>query len=270
MNIEKVVKKIQRGIRLKVKSAKKDGVVLGLSGGLDSTVVGKLCFNALGADRVYGVMLPLDYPLLDKNRDTTGIDFLEFKNLEEMPLSHFIHQFSKYTFHFKDKLTKGNLIARIRMCILYGIANEKNLLVAGTSNKSELLIGYFTKFGDGASDFLPIGDLYKTEVIEVAKYLKIPENIINKKPSAGLWEGQTDEDEIGMSYELLDKILNEIYKPLFDRGYEKAINRVAKELEIDIKTVWKVANLIDSSYHKRKPPKTIPLRRGVESKIIGE
>jgi len=272
MNIEKVVKRIERGIRLKVKNTKKDGIILGLSGGLDSAVVCKLCANAIDNHKVWVILMP-------RVKDQDYKDAIKLTQYLDVPsaikpiggiCTDLLSALDKDFNHREEKIAIANLKPRLRMIILYFFANINNLLVAGTSNKSEILIGYFTKFGDGASDFLPIGDLYKTEVIEVAKYLKIPENIINKKPSAGLWEGQTDEEEIGIDYETLDKILNEIYKPLFDRGYEKAIKRVAEKLNVDIKTVWKVANLIDSSYHKRKPPKTIPLRRGVESKIIGE
>ncbi len=106
-----------------------------------------------------------------------------------------------------DQLTIGNLKARIRMSIIYYYANSKNYLVSGTGNKSEILIGYFTKHGDGACDIEPIGDLYKTDVFELAKSMEVPDEIINKPPRAGLWTNQTDEDEIGMSYENLDKIL---------------------------------------------------------------
>ena len=105
------------------------------------------------------------------------------------------------------KLAEANLKPRLRMITLYYFANKLNYLVAGTSNRSELKIGYFTKYGDGGADILPLGNLLKNQVKELAKYLDIPEKIINKPPSAGLWVGQTDEKEIGMSYNLLDKYL---------------------------------------------------------------
>ncbi|MEM4292452.1 MAG: NAD(+) synthase, partial [Archaeoglobaceae archaeon] len=127
---------------------------------------------------------------------------------------------------------------RIRMTINYFFANKLQRLVVGTGNKSEIMVGYFTKYGDGAVDFNPIGDLYKTEVFEVAKFLGVPENIIKKKPTAGLYVGQTDEDEIGMSYAELDEIL-------------KAIE---KGIKMENEKFKRVLSLIRASEHKRKLP----------------
>ena len=136
------------------------------------------------------------------------------------------------------------------MSIIYFYANSKNYLVCGTGNKSEISIGYFTKYGDGACDIEPIGDLYKTDVYELAKYLEVPQEIIDKPPRAGLWNNQTDEDEIGMTYKLLDQILY--------RQVEKDLdaNSIAKELDIEVDEVNDVINRVKRNEHKNKVPES--------------
>ena len=138
----------------------------------------------------------------------------------------------------------ANLKARIRMCILYAIANEEGRLVAGTSNKSEILVGYFTKYGDGASDFAPIGDLYKSQVRMLAQKIGIPEKIIEKKPSANLLPGQYDEEEIGVPYDILDRILY---------GFELNLSteRIAQILDVDESLVSRIYSLYLATRHKR-------------------
>ena len=148
----------------------------------------------------------------------------------------------------ENKTASGNLMARIRMCLLYYHANLSNMLVAGTGNKSEILCGYFTKYGDGGCDFLPIGDLYKTQVRELAEYMGIPGAIMEKVPSAGLWHGQSDEEELGITYELLDKILIELH------DNELEIPGVSEKLKIEKEVVERVEDLIKSSEHKRQMP----------------
>jgi NAD+ synthase len=138
-------------------------------------------------------------------------------------------------------------MTRARMIVLFHQAKLMNRIVMGTSNKSELLIGYFTKFGDGGADFYPIGDLYKTEVKELAKNIGIPENLIEKVPTAGLWVGQTDEGEMGISYENLDVILLGIELGLTS---EEIVNKTG----LDPKLVDSVWNKHRTSVHKRKMP----------------
>ena len=136
------------------------------------------------------------------------------------------------------------------MSIIYFYANSKNYLVSGTGNKSEILIGYFTKYGDGACDIEPIGDLYKTDVYQLAKYLEIPQEIIDKPPRAGLWNNQTDEDEIGMTYELLDKILYRFIEKDIDA------NSIADELDIEVDDVNDIINRVNRNKHKSKVPES--------------
>ena len=186
-----------------------EGVVIGLSGGVDSSTVAALCVRALGKEKVIGLILP-----------ERGVSKLQdVQDAEELarqlrikthihPLNDILDVFVR-TVPFVDsnKSALGNVKARIRMMLLYCYANACNYRVAGTGNKSELHVGYFTKYGDGGVDFLPIGDLTKTEVRELARHLGIPHSIVDKTPTAGLWRGQTDESEMGLTYEQLDKII---------------------------------------------------------------
>ncbi|PIV68344.1 MAG: NAD(+) synthetase, partial [Euryarchaeota archaeon CG01_land_8_20_14_3_00_38_12] len=152
------------------------------------------------------------------------------------------------TIHNKMKKKEmGNIHARTRMIVLYYFANKNNYLVVGSGNKTELLMGYFTKYGDGACDIMPLGDLYKTQVRELAKHLKIPEKIINKTPRAGLWKGQTDESELGIKYEILDQILYDMEKGLKN-------NEIVKSVGVEISEVKRIKNIVNSTKHKRKMP----------------
>lgn len=261
-NIKKIIKEIENRIKKTVKKARKDGVVLGLSGGLDSAVTCKLCVNALGNNKILPLLMPSirnqDYHDAIKFIEVIDVPRMVIKPLWEIDILNVLDNDFEYR---QEKIALGNLKARMRMIFLYFFANVESLLVAGTGNKSELSVGYFTKYGDGACDFLPIGDLYKTEVREIAKELQIPQDIIDKVPSAGLWEGQTDEEEIGLKYELLDRILMEINNKYFlDLGYEKAVNSIAHKANVNIEDVLKVINLMESTSHKRKTPEIIRLR----------
>jgi len=141
----------------------------------------------------------------------------------------------------------GNVAARCRMIVLFHHAWLMDRVVMGTSNKSELLTGYFTKFGDGGADFCPIGDLYKTEVRQLAREIGIPEAIIDKAPSAGLWQGQTDEEEMGITYEDLDQVLFGFERSLGDEA-------VAAETSVPLDTVRRIRAMHLGTVHKRKMP----------------
>jgi len=169
----------------------------------------------------------------------TGINFLVFP--VGLPCDYFNN-----TPWQQNRLAKANNQARARMTTLYSYANSKKALVVGTSNRTELLLGYFTKYGDGASDLLPLASLYKTEVLEVSKWLKLPKKILKKKPTAGLWRGQTDEKELGLSYKKIDEIL----KAKFDEG--KSEKTLIKKFSK--RNYSKVRNLIEKNAHKRKRP----------------
>lgn len=214
MNLGSAIKKIEIEIKNYVKDKK---AIIGISGGLDSAVVAALCSRALGKENVFGVLMPYG------DQDTKGAKFVsDYLGIDyrEINIKDIV---DKFDFLELDKISKGNVKARVRMTVLYSFANQLNGLVIGTSNKSEIETGYITKYGDGGVDIESIGDLYKTEVFKMAKLLKIPEKIIKKKPSAELYDGQTDEGEIGASYTEIDAILKreinsgEIYEKIQTR-----------------------------------------------------
>ncbi|NJE05622.1 NAD+ synthase [Thermococcus sp. M36] len=240
------VERITQFIREKVEEASVDGVVVGVSGGIDSATVAHLAVRALGKGGVLGLIMPYyeNSDLEDAKLVCESLG-IEYKVVNIRPI---VDSFVAALGFKPDKRSLGNIMARTRMVLLYAHANAMNRLVLGTSNRSEVLTGYFTKWGDGASDYAPLINLYKTEVWEIAKLLGVPERVIKKKPSAGLWEGQTDEDELGISYRLLDEILWR----MVDLGKEKA--EIAEELKIPLERVEYVERLIKGSEHKRRLP----------------
>ncbi len=206
-------------------------VVIGLSGGIDSSVVAFLATEALGADKVHVIMSPSDSNTSEDLELAKRV--AKILNLKSYVFSiePMLEAFQKSTNNlYSSQYSTGNLKARIRMSLLYGEANEIGGIVLGTGNKTELMIGYFTKYGDGGVDLLPIGDLYKTEERELAKHIGVPQEIIDRPPTAGLWEGQTDEEEIGITYEVLDKILKAIEDDASLDGFESADVEKVKEM----------------------------------------
>lgn len=238
----KVIKKLILWLKQQADQAKAKGVVFGLSGGIDSSVVAALCKKAFPKKH-----LALILPCFSSQQDIDDANLVveKFKlNFKIVDLKDVFLKFCEILdVDPKSKeLSVVNIKPRLRMITLYHFANKLNYLVVGTGNKSELTMGYFTKYGDGGVDLLPLGDFTKTEVKEAAKLLGIPERIINKPPSAGLWEGQTDESEMGITYDKLDKIINYI--------------ETKKSSEnIDKKLVLKVVNTKNKNTHKLFPPK---------------
>ena len=241
----KLTYRITDWIREKAKEADAEGVVVGMSGGLDSSVVAVLCKKAF-PDTTLGLILPCFSLKEDVEHARMVAKKFEIET-KEIDLSNifksFLNTLEAREYDVEGKKSEmdipvANLKPRLRMICLYYFANKLNYLVVGTGNKSELSVGYFTKYGDGAVDILPLGDLLKTEERELAQELDIPEAIIDKVPSAGLWEGQTDESELGMSYEELDKTLLAIESGDFSG--------------CDQKSVKKVTRMIDISRHKRE------------------
>ena len=243
LNYEKLTSDIQKWIKEYLASAGAKGLVLGLSGGIDSSVIAALSVNAIGKENVLGLGLPCESIPQDLEDARAiakhlGITFII------SDLTSVYKEFLKVlpTQIKSNKIAQTNIKPRLRMTMLYYMGQSLgNYLVAGTGNRSEIAIGYFTKYGDGGVDFEPIGALYKSEVREMARVLGIPDKIINKPPSAGLWEGQTDEDEIGLTYDLLDEIL---YKTDHYLGFE----------DLNEKDVKKVINMMKSAEHKTKMP----------------
>ncbi len=227
-----------------------DGIVIGLSGGIDSTLAAYLACEAIGKDKVFGITMPSSTTPTEDN--VHGIEIAERLGIEytQVAIDGILNEFLSMTQLEENNLAIGNLKARIRMSIIYYHANAKNYLVCGTGNRSEILIGYFTKHGDGACDMEPIGDLYKTDVYKLSEFLNIPHEILDKPPRAGLWTNQTDEDEIGMSYDLLDRILY-LYS---ERNLKN--EEIAQELEIPIEDVDMIITKVIRSEHKSKVPES--------------
>jgi len=226
------------------------GIVVGLSGGIDSAVTASICVKAIGPEKVMGLLLfekkSTESPDSRDARELARklkIETLEFQ-IDEV--------FDSFLAHFpikpKDKVTAGNLKARIRMASLYFIANAKNLLVAGTGDRSEDLIGYFTKYGDGGVDFLPIAHLYKTQVRNLGRHLGLPSQILNKPSSPNLWEGHKATDEIPLDYNILDLALI----CLFDLKMQP--KEAAVVLGIEVEKLEEIVRLYNASAHKRAYP----------------
>lgn len=236
--MEKIKQKI---INFIIKKAEGKPVVLGLSGGIDSTVVAYLAAQAIGKEKVFGLIMPSKTNTKEDEKLAILVSNILEIEYDVINIENILASYQQSCDYFKNKLNSGNLKARIRMSILYGLAGASKSLVLGTGNKSEISIGYFTKHGDAACDLLPLGDLYKTQVRELAKYLKVPAAIINREPTAGLWVGQTDEKEMGISYKLLDQILLAL-------SHKKNLKCFDP---IDVQLVQKY---IDRSEHKRRLP----------------
>jgi NAD+ synthase len=198
---------IEQLIRYAFWSSESSGIVIGMSGGIDSSVAATFCCRAIGGNRVLGLILP---SIVTREEDITDAEELcrtlgmEYRTFGVDPL---LAGFATIPGYEESPYLRGNLMARIRMTVLYYFANRDNRIVCGTSNRTEYLIGYCTKFGDNAADIQPIIHLYKTDVYRIAEELRIPDSIRNKIPSAGLWEGQSDEQEIGLSYPIIDEAL---------------------------------------------------------------
>ncbi len=180
-------------------------VVIGVSGGVDSALALTLVAKALGKEKVLPMCLPY------KNQDMADAKLIINWNgyaseYQEINIQKIVDD-TVNLLSIDDDLRRGNVMARTRMIVLFDTAKKLDGIVCGTENKSEHFLGYFTRFGDSASDIEPIASLYKTEVLQMAKELGLPEIFYTKKPSAGLWEGQSDEDEMGFSYEVADKVL---------------------------------------------------------------
>jgi len=202
--------KIENMIRHTLWSSGRSRIVIGISGGIDSAVAAGLSAKAIGGENVYGYMLPSDVTLNEDIEDGEAL-CKKFKiNFSVVPIKEIQKAFETLPGYQETDYLRGNLMARIRMTTLYYFANRDNALVCGTSNRSEYLLGYSTKHGDDSADIQPILHLLKKDVRKVASEIGVPEEIIDKKPSAGLYKGQSDEEELGFSYDTIDRVVENL------------------------------------------------------------
>jgi NAD+ synthase len=251
-----VEEKIKGFIKDYVEKSKANGIVLGLSGGIDSCTAAALSALAIGGDKVLGLLLPEKETYNKKDLEDAKLVAEKFGlKTETIDITPALEAIQKTipVFNPEDKLCKGNLKARLRMLYLYYYANRLNLIVCGSSDKSETMIGYFTKWGDVAADIAPLMDLYKTQVRKLAKHIGLPEEIVHKPSSPALWPGQMAEEEIGIKYELLDLIL-------YGLEHFMKTEEIARQLSLEKATVDKVKERWKHMEHKRRMPLTTKIQ----------
>lgn len=260
IDVEKTTEKIASFIREQIENSGLKGAVVAVSGGIDSAVTLALTARALSPERVRALTLPERD--ITPDRDIADVislvrslgvtcDTLEITHVmdvmrETLPL-----------YDPDDLVAFGNVKARVRMILSYHYANTLGYMVMGTSNRTEWMTGYFTKYGDGGVDLMPLADLYKNQIRQLAVHLGIPEGIIEKAPSGGLWPGQTDEEELGIDYDTLDLILSGM-----DEGMPEA--EVADALDVDLALVEGVFKRVKANEHKRRIPTVLRLRTSFE------
>jgi len=238
-------------IKREIKKRESQGVVIGMSGGIDSSLTTVLAVKALGNQQVFGLILP-DSSVTPKTDTKNAIDLAKSLRIKYKIIE--LNKIKKQIVNGlpKNKMARANLLVRLRMSLLYYYATVMNRLVLGTGDKSEMMLGYFTKYGDGGADLFPIADLYKTEVRSLAQYLGIPAKIIDKKSSARLWKGQTTEEEIGIKYEEIDKILEQIE--------DGSIHLSSTSDKLNEDNVSKIKSMLEKNEHKQDMPPICKLK----------
>jgi len=255
LDLPEIEKRIRRFINNYVENSGATGIVLGLSGGIDSNTIGALSSLSIGGNRVLGLMLPEEETYNPRDIDDAKLVAKKFGFRTQIcDITKVLESFYKAipTFDPADRVCKGNIKARTRMICLYYYSNRLCKVVCGCSDKSETMMGYFTKWGDAAADISPLMDLYKTQVRQLAAYIGVPEEIIEKPSSPQLWPGQTAENELGVKYEMLDLVL---------LGLENfmSVDEIAQQLGKPIKLIQDIKNTWLAREHKRRLPLAIKL-----------
>lgn len=253
LNLKEVHNELVEFLRENFKKVGFSKAVLGLSGGIDSALVAYLLRDALGKENVLAIMMPYKSSNPDSlNHAKLVIEDLKI-NSETIEITDMIDAYFKNEKE-ATSLRMGNKMARERMSILFDYSSKENALVVGTSNKTEIYLGYSTQFGDSACALNPIGDLYKTNIWDLSRYLKIPNELIEKKPSADLWEGQTDEQEMGLTYKEADQVLyrmleeNKTVEEVLGEGFNKDL-------------VDNIVRRMNRSEYKRRMPLIAKIKR---------
>ncbi|WDA43339.1 MULTISPECIES: NAD+ synthase [Fusobacterium] len=253
LNLKEVHNELVEFLRENFKKAGFSKAVLGLSGGIDSALVAYLLRDALGKENVLAIMMPYKSSNPDSlNHAKLVIEDLKI-NSKTIEITDMIDAYFKNEKE-ATSLRMGNKMARERMSILFDYSSKENSLVVGTSNKTEIYLGYSTQFGDSACALNPIGDLYKTNIWDLSRYLKIPNELIEKKPSADLWEGQTDEQEMGLTYKEADQVL---YRMLEEN---KTVEEVLAE-GFNKDLVDNIVRRMNRSEYKRRMPLIAKIKR---------
>ena len=253
LNLKEVHNELVEFLRENFKKAGFSKAVLGLSGGIDSALVAYLLRDALGKENVLAIMMPYKSSNPDSlNHAKLVVEDLKI-NAKTIEITDMIDAYFKNEKE-ATSLRMGNKMARERMSILFDYSSKENALVVGTSNKTEIYLGYSTQFGDSACALNPIGDLYKTNIWDLSRYLKIPNELIEKKPSADLWEGQTDEQEMGLTYKEADQVL---YRMLEENKTVEEI--LAEGFNKDL--VDNIVRRMNKSEYKRRMPLIAKIKR---------
>ena len=253
LNLKEVHSELVEFLRESFKKAGFSKAVLGLSGGIDSALVAYLLRDALGKENVLAIMMPYKSSNPDSlNHAKLVVEDLKI-NAKSIEITDMIDAYFKNEKE-ASSLRMGNKMARERMSILFDYSSKENALVVGTSNKTEIYLGYSTQFGDSACALNPIGDLYKTNIWDLSRYLKIPNELIEKKPSADLWEGQTDEQEMGLTYKEADQVMyrlleeNKTVEEVLAEGFNKDL-------------VDNIVRRMNRSEYKRRMPLIAKIKR---------
>ena len=253
LNLKEVHNELVKFLRENFKKAGFSKAVLGLSGGIDSALVAYLLRDALEKENVLAIMMPYKSSNPDSlNHAKLVVEDLGI-NSKTIEITEMIDAYFKNEKE-ATSLRMGNKMARERMSILFDYSSKENALVVGTSNKTEIYLGYSTQFGDSACALNPIGDLYKTNIWDLSRYLKIPNELIEKKPSADLWEGQTDEQEMGLTYKEADQVLYRILEE------NKTVEEVLAE-GFNKDLVDNIVRRMNRSEYKRRMPLIAKIKR---------